>query len=282
MKTETLSRILLPILTGLVSVLGLTTALAVRKASRLAHQLTAISTTPVASAAPSDAQTDRIAVLESLVAERDATIARLRAELEQRRQPTESVIPTPTRPAPSTTSPPPPTTGASSWLEQLRQQDPERFERIQAALEQRRQAAEQWFDDQYQRLEQRLQTITTASEADLVMQISEQLQRLEELGQRWWQLREVPDEQRREAAESLREETRETMQTLQQLMQQDRQLQLQKLARQIGYRDDAAVEQFVESVNAIIRDTELRSLRPPWAGGRGGGFGPGPGGAPTP
>ncbi|MCS7049003.1 MAG: hypothetical protein NZ483_06900 [Verrucomicrobiae bacterium] len=282
MKTETLSRVLVPILTGLVLVLGLTTALAVRKASRLAHQLTAISTTPVASAAPSDAQTDRIAVLESLVAERDATIARLRAELEQRRQPTESVIPTPTRPAPSTTSPPPPTTGASSWLEQLRQQDPERFERIQAALEQRRQAAEQWFDDQYQRLEQRLQTITTASEADLVMQISEQLQRLEELGQRWWQLREVPDEQRREAAESLREETRETMQTLQQLMQQDRQLQLQKLARQIGYRDDAAVEQFVESVNAIIRDTELRSLRPPWAGGRGGGFGPGPGGAPTP
>ncbi|MCX7915701.1 MAG: hypothetical protein N3A53_05295, partial [Verrucomicrobiae bacterium] len=262
MKTETLSRVLVPILTGLVLVLGLTTALAVRKASRLAHQLRGGSTTPVASAAPSDAQTDRIAVLESLVAERDATIARLRAELEQRRQPTESVIPTPTRPAPSTTSPPPPTTGASSWLEQLRQQDPERFERIQAALEQRRQAAEQWFDDQYQRLEQRLQTITTASEADLVMQISEQLQRLEELGQRWWQLREVPDEQRREAAESLREETRETMQTLQQLMQQDRQLQLQKLARQIGYRDDAAVEQFVESVNAIIRDTELRSLRP--------------------
>lgn len=273
MKTEILLRGMLVVLVGLVIGLGISNVLAARKAARLSQQLAAVTDT-LAPPAAAGATPERVTLLESLLAEREAVIARLRAELEQRPQPASTAIPAP---SPPTTSPAQPAHGPRSWLDQLRQQDPERYQRIQAAMEQRRQAAAQWFDEQYQRLDQRLQSAVTASEADLVMQIADQLQRLEELGQRWWQLRELPEDQRRQAAESLREETRETMQTLQQLMQQDRQLQLQQLARQIGYRDDTAVNQFVESVDAIIRDTELRGTRPPWGGGRGGGFGPGAG-----
>lgn len=273
MKTEILLRGMLVALVGLVIGLGISNVLAARKAARLSQQLAAVTGT-LAPPAAAGATPERVTLLESLLAEREAVIARLRAELEQRPQPASTAIPAP---SPPTTSPAQPAPGPGSWLDQLRQQDPERYQRIQAAIEQRRQAAAQWFDEQYQRLDQRLQSAVTASEADLVMQIADQLQRLEELGQRWWHLRELPEDQRRQAAESLREETRETMQTLQQLMQQDRQLQLQQLARQIGYRDDTAVNQFVESVDAIIRDTELRGTRPPWGGGRGGGFGPGAG-----
>lgn len=281
MKTETLLRWVVPVL-GVVTV-GLAVSNAV--AWRRVHLATAQSIVAGASATSvpvPDPAANRVALLEQLIAEKEAVNARLRAELEQRGGDVGRSVATPVSTGEPRGESGQATGRRGSWLEQIRQQDPERYRQIQAAMEQRRQAAEEWFQGQYQRLDQRLQAASSDAEADLVMRIAEQLQRLEDLGQQWWQLRELPEEQRREQAETLREETRETVAALRELLQQDRQLQLQQLARQVGYRDATAIEQFVESVNGIIRDTELRGGRGWWGGGRGGGWGSGPSGAAAP
>ena len=123
-------------------------------------------------------------------------------------------------------------------------------------------------------MDDRLQKAQTKEEVDLVEQIADATAKLQELGQRWQQVRELPDDQRREAAATLGAETREAFQTLSELRQQDRQFQLQQLATQIGYKDSNSAGQFVESVNTIIKDTEINPMRGMgWGGGRGPGGG---------
>jgi len=211
-----------------------------------------------------------VALLKTLLAERDAANAALRAEIARLKAaaPTQATSPTPPAVASS-----PSGTATNSWLERLRVEDPERYRQIQAAREQRRQAVEEWFNSQFDRLDQRLQTTTTQEEADLVTRIAETLQQLEQLGQRWQEIRQLPDEQRRAAAMELGAETREAYRTLSELRAQDRQWQLEQLARQIGYRDERSAGQFVDSINAILKETEVNPMRGMGGMGRGGGRG---------
>jgi hypothetical protein len=210
---------------------------------------------------------DDVALLKTLLAERDTANAELRAEIVRLKE-----MPSPAAPALLTALAPTPTGSATnSWLDRIRVEDPERYRQIQAAREQRRQAVEEWFNSQFDRLDQRLQAAATKEEGDLVTQIAEALQQIEELGQRWQEIRALPEEQRRAAAAELGAQTREAYRTLSELRAQDRQFQLQQLARQIGYRDERSAAQFVDAVTGIIKETEVNPLRGMgWGGGRGG------------
>ncbi len=215
---------------------------------------------------------DDVALLKTLLAERDTANAQLRAEIARLKE-----APAPRAAAAEPTLSPTPTSPATnSWLDRIRVEDPERYRQIQAAREQRRQAVEQWFNNQFDRLDQRLQAAATQEEGDLVTQIAEALQHIEELGQRWQAVRALPDEERRAAAAELGTETREAYRTLSELRTQDRQFQLQQLAQQIGYRDARSAGQFVDSVTSIIKETEVNPLRGMGGGGGRGNFSPQP------
>jgi hypothetical protein len=153
-------------------------------------------------------------------------------------------------------------TPALSWLERIRRDDPERYRQIQQARDQRRQRVEEWYKEQFARLDERLQIARSEVEADLVNEIADALARVNELRQRWAAIRETPEPERTTQADQLRAETREASQTLRELRSRDRQMQLDQLAREIGYRTDTAAAEFVDRVESIYRETQTN----PWRG----------------
>jgi len=145
-----------------------------------------------------------------------------------------------------------------SWLERLRTEDPERYRRYQEEREQRRQQRVAELQQQFDRLDARLQAATTQTEADLVAEIANTLARLDELRQEWEKIRNLPDDQRRAAIDQLRADSIAAYEKLAELRQQDRVGQLQSLATQIGVTDTDA---FLQQVQRIIEDTETRRSR---------------------
>lgn len=148
--------------------------------------------------------------------------------------------------------------GGMAWLERLRTEDPERYKQIQADREQRQQRVAEALNQQLTRLDQRLQTATTQTEADLVTQIADTLTHMDDLRQQWQQARDLPADQQNVATmQQLRDDTAATYQKLADLRTQDRTLQLQQLGSQVG-QDPAT---FAQSVQKIITETDTGASR---------------------
>lgn len=176
--------------------------------------------------------------------------------------------------------------GGRSWMERLKEEDPERYKKMQEDRDKRRQDIAKQFQEALGRIDQRLQTATTPEEVNLLNSLASTLDKVDELRKSWENLRSLPEEDRRDQAAKLGAESMQTYQQLTELRAKDRQLQLQQLAGQVGYKDSAQSQQFVENVSRIYSetDTSINRLLGFGPGGFGrGGFGGGsggPGGAP--
>lgn len=162
-------------------------------------------------------------------------------------------------PAPAVTAAPAASTNnwssVSARMEQLRQQDPERFQQVTAGIEQWRKQAEERYDTTMSQLDQRIQNAATPAEADLVTQISDTMTKLNDLRQQLQSARDLPPDQAQAAMAELFPEMQATTQQLNQLRDQDRKLQMQNLATQLGLKGDA-VQTFPDSVTKIYSDTQ--------------------------
>ena len=206
----------------------------------------------------------RVAQLEKVVADQAAAYEKLRAQLAA---PTERAAPAVG--AGATGSGTATNADRGAWLDRLRQDDPERYKQIQDAREQRRQAVEALFQRQFARLDERLQTAQTKDEANLINNLADTLTHMDELQQQWQQVRDLPEDERRAKSQELGADSAQTFQKFSQLRTQDRQLQLQQLAGQLGYQNTTEAKQFVETVGRIIEETDTN----PGQFMGGGGFG---------
>lgn len=187
--------------------------------------------------------------------------AKLREENEQLRKQMQTPQPAPALVAPAANPPASTATNRPSWIERIRQEDPERYKRMQEERDQRRQRVDALMQEQFGRLDERLQAAQTQEEADLINQISATLQKFDELRQKWEALRQLPENERRQQATQLGAESWQAWQTLSDLRAQDRSLQLQHLASQIGYRDTKDAGAFVDSVQRIYDETDVSAGR---------------------
>ncbi|NQU10558.1 hypothetical protein HQ590_07205 [bacterium] len=151
--------------------------------------------------------------------------------------------------------------GGPSWLERLRQEDPARYQQLQTDREQWRQRVAERFQEAVAKIDDRFQTAQTEEEADLLSALAETISQMDELREKWHAVRELPDDQRHEAAGELRAESMALYQKLTDLRAQDRQFQLTQLAGQIGYQGANQTAQFVDGVQQIINDTDTSVSR---------------------
>lgn len=164
-------------------------------------------------------------------------------------------------------------TNRGSWMERLQREDPERYKQIVEAREQRRRQTDEWYQEQVTQLDQRAQSAPTREEAELATQIADTLDRINQLRDSWRAISELPDDQRQIQAEQLGARTREAYRTLNDLREQDRSLQLQTLATQLGLQGQS-VQSLVDGVPQIYRNTQYSPQRSRGgSGGWGGGDG---------
>ena len=166
-----------------------------------------------------------------------------------------------------------------SFMARLQQQDPERYKQIVAQRDERRKQVEQRYQDQLAALDQRAQTAQSQEEVDLTTQIADTLAKIQQLRQSRSAVRDLPEDQRDAAVEQLRNDSRDAWTQLNTLRDQDRTMQLQQLAGQVGIKDSTGAQQFSDSVQQIYKNTEYNAG--PGAGpgrgpGRDGGGGPPP------
>src|ERR1051326_5790060 len=111
-------------------------------------------------ASKSDSTATEAAPAETDLSAKDAEIAKLRGEIDKLKQTSQqdALMPRVAQPASSTN------TNRGAWMEQLREQDPERYKQRMEAREQRRKKAETFFKDQQSRLDERLQSAQTKEE----------------------------------------------------------------------------------------------------------------------
>jgi uncharacterized membrane protein len=145
------------------------------------------------------------------------------------------------------------TANGGSWMERLQREDPERYKQMMEAREQRRQQANQWYQEQIAQLDQRAQSAPTREEAELATQIADTLDRINQLRDSWRAIRELPEDQRQVQAEAL--------------SAQDRALQLENLAAKYGVQGQSK-QTFAETVQQIYDNTRYTPQRS--RGGSGG------------
>ncbi len=209
---------------------------------------------------------DRLAALEELLRERDAAYARLQQQYAdaEKRLAAVRTGDSETRPGVAsvpTNAPPAPPEGRRSWLERLKTEDPERYAQIQQDREERRQRAAMFFESQLDRLDERYRVAQTRQEVELLEQIADKLVRLDELRQQWTAIRELPQEERRAQARELGAASMQTYYDLVRLRVQDRQLQLDQLARQVGYDTETDAATFVTAVQQIFDETDTNPMQ---------------------
>ena len=154
----------------------------------------------------------------------------------------------------------------SNYLDRIRQQDPERYQQIVQQMQQRQQQADQEYNDQTAGLVQRAQTAPTQDEADLVSQIADALDKINQLRQSRAALANLPEDQQQAQSQSINDQLRAAYAQLNDLRTQDRTLQLQQLAAQLGLKDSQAL---VDGVAKVYKNTQYNPQRGP--GGPGGG-----------
>jgi hypothetical protein len=156
----------------------------------------------------------------------------------------------------------------SNFLERIRQQDPERYQQIVQRMQQRQQQATQDYNDQMAALAQRAQNAPTPEEADLVSQITDTLNKINQLRQDRAALADLPADQQQAQAQTINQQIRDAMQDLSTLRDQDRTIQYQKLADDLKLSDPDK-QKLVTTIPQILKDTQVSPQRGP--GGYGGG-----------
>jgi hypothetical protein len=145
--------------------------------------------------------------------------------------------------------------GNPQWAGRPRAEDSTRMAGMMEARERRRQAIDSWFQQKIAALEERAHAAKTQDEADIATQIAAQLAKLNALRPKWDDVRQLPDDTRREAAIKLHAETVAVLAQIQALAERDRQLGLASLARAMGQTDDKAIEAFVSNVTGLYEQT---------------------------
>lgn len=209
---------------------------------------------------PAPADTTDAALLRKLLAERETAYFALKNELDRVKQAAPS-----TADGSSSVVAKVSTNAAAgagrgrgeSYLEQLRTTDPERYKQIQTEREQHRQQHAAELQQQFDKLDARLQTATTQTEADLVTQIANTLAHMDDLRQQFQQVRDLPEDQRNPAMQQLRDDSIITYQKLADLHKQDQVQRLQQFGSQLGQNPAA----FAKTVQQIIADTNSRRSR---------------------
>jgi len=162
----------------------------------------------------------------------------------------------------------------SNFLERVRLQDPERYKQIIQRIQQRQQEASQEYDDQMGTLAARAQNAATPEEADLVTQISDTLDKINQLRQSRAAAADLPPDQQQTQLQTINDQIRQAMSDLGQLRDQDRTIQYDKLADQLKL-NDADKQLLSQTIPQILKDTSYNPQRGP---GGYGGFGGGAGG----
>jgi hypothetical protein len=163
----------------------------------------------------------------------------------------------------------------SNYLERIRQQDPERYKEITQRIQQRQQQAAQERDDQMAALAQRAQNAATPEEADVVAQISDTLNKINDLRQSRAAVADLPETEQQTQMQSINQQLRDAMQDLSQLRDQDRTIQYQKLADDLKL-SDSDKQKLVSSIPQILKETQVSPGRGPGGPGGPGGGGPAP------
>ena len=271
------ARALIIVLTLLAVILTATAVSALKHAQELNTQLEqSQAALQKLSAPPADqAQPGAASRLQKLLAEETTTNARLRKDLARlKNQPAPLVTNALPVTAPATTNGPVADRanrfgGPGAWLDRIRQQDPERYKQLVAEREQRRKEADDWYDTTQGQLTAQAQAAATPDEAELANQISGTLSKLNDLRQQLQAARELPADQQPAQMAQLLPELQTAMQQLGQLREQDRTLQYQQLATQLGLTGDKA-QTLVTTIPQILLNTQFT---PPRGAGGLGGFG---------
>jgi len=271
---ETKSSPVAPILLVLICIaLAAATVYAVKTSYDLRFELKQRDATleQLRSEKPKSSSLARLGALQRQLSETEALSRDLREQNDQLRRRLETQAPPRVAVVLATNAPArSSSTNRVSWLERMQQENPERYKQIMEEREQRRQRVDAFMKEQFTRLDERLQTAQTQEEADLINQLTDTLQKADELRLKWEEVRQLPEAQRAEHAQELRAESWQIYQTLGQLRAQDRKIQLEQVARDLGYRDPKDVQAFVDSLDRIYTETDMSMNR--WMGfGRGGG-----------
>lgn len=192
--------------------------------------------------------TEGISALETAIAERDAEIGQL--------QRTSHATPAATAPEPARAQ--------SNWLDNLREEDPERYAEIQA----RRTEAQQRVRDSFARKAAHFLYRDTATMDDVERAEYEHMLGL--LGETWQMAEQLqsPDLNREERWE-IRRDVMNNVRTLTPMLEAERDREFYQLAQQLGYDDQRAGE-FVDYINDMIEVSTFGSIM---RGPRGGGGG---------
>ncbi|MEI6085594.1 MAG: hypothetical protein WCS70_15015 [Verrucomicrobiota bacterium] len=263
------SRILAILLAITCVGLGAATLNLIQQNQELNAQLTAIDSARQANFPgmwPGDRAVQNGGLRQALESEQEAN-AELRRELAKLKG---EPIP------PKATPPPAPTVdttrqnrgsgGSEAWLEQIKQQDPERYKQIVAERDQRRKEAQDWYTETLGQLQARAQSPASPDEAALVTQISDTLAKLNDLRQQMQAARQLPDAERQAQLAQLMPEMQTAWQDLTKLREQDRALQYLLLGKQLGLSDDKA-QSLATSIPVIHQNTQYT---PRGSGGFGG------------
>jgi DNA repair exonuclease SbcCD ATPase subunit len=239
-----------------------------QKVSALEEQLNDRPSLPVATAKPASAGGEDAQLLRRLLEEKESAYNKVYDELERLKKPGAAATEPRTAVNVSTN------TGGfgrgrggggfggSDWLERLKTEDPERYKQITESMEQRRQQAETQYQQSLARIQERRQKAGTDDEVAHLDALAGSLTKLHEIGQSWENLRNLSGEERSQAFRQLTQDSATAYQTYSDLKTKDRQVQLNQLAAQVGYKDTAQAEQFTAAVKRIYEETDpgLRGL----------------------
>jgi hypothetical protein len=151
-------------------------------------------------------------------------------------------------------------------MEEMRQNDPERFQEIQDRIDQARTSYQDMRNRQYASLDQRIQGARTQEEVDVYESIKSRLQNIDAIAA---QMQDPnADFDRREAFEQMRTAQNE----LRELSEMDRDYQLMNLAQRMGAKNLQEAEALANKIEEIYQDADsYTSFRGMMGGGGGGG-----------
>jgi hypothetical protein len=147
------------------------------------------------------------------------------------------------------------------WMEELREQDPERYaERVQRQEEARQRVQDSFARKAAHFLERDQASMSDAQRADYETMLGL-------LGDTWQLAERLQDDQTpREERGEIRRELMSNARILRPMLEQERDQQFYELGRRLGYDESGAV-QFVDYITEMVEITSFGSI---WQGGRGG------------
>ena len=140
-------------------------------------------------------------------------------------------------------------------IEQMKKDDPERYQRMVQARQDRQKATEQALTEQVTSLAQRAQASNNPKEADIITQVATTLDQINQLRQSRSELRDLPPEQQLVQAQQIGDQLQQAYKTLDTLRQQDRAVQMENLAVKLGVTG-SNIQAMADGVKAINQNTQ--------------------------